>query len=161
MKGNRKTNAVRELERLGISVEILEYEVDEEDLSAVAAASKVSLPIERIFKTLVARGDDPKRDIVMACIPGASELDLKKLAALSGNKRMEMVHLKELLPMTGYVRGGCSPIGAKKSYPIYLDESAVGHETIAVSAGQRGLQMILSPEDLIKATDATVGRLTR
>lgn len=161
MKENKKTNAVRELERLGIALSLMSYEVDENDLSAVAASGKVDFPLDRIFKTLVLRGDDPRKDIIMACIPGAKELDLKKLASLSGNKKLEMVHLNELLSLTGYVRGGCSPVGAKKGYPVYIDESALIHDTISVSAGQRGLQMILSPDDLIRATEATVGSLIR
>lgn len=161
MKENKKTNAVRELERLGIALSLMSYEVDENDLSAVAAAGKVDFPLDRIFKTLVLRGDDPRKDIIMACIPGAKELDLKKLASLSGNKKLEMVHLNELLSLTGYVRGGCSPVGTKKGYPVYIDESAMIYETISVSAGQRGLQMILSPDDLIRVTEATVGSLIR
>ena len=158
---HKKTNAVRELERLNIDVEIVQYEVDEDDLSAVNAASKVQIPMERIFKTLVLRGDDPKKDIVVVVIPGAMELDLKKLAALSGNKKVEMVHVKELQSLTGYIRGGCSPVGIKKPYPVFIDESAFNFTSVSISAGQRGLQMIISPEDLVLATRAAKGQLTR
>lgn len=158
---HKKTNAVRELERLNIEIEIVQYEVDENDLSAVNAASKVQIPVERIFKTLVLRGDDPKKDIVVAVIPGAMELDLKKLAALSGNKKVEMVAVKELQALTGYIRGGCSPVGIKKGYPVYIDDSAFNFTSVSVSAGQRGLQMIISPEDLVLSTGATRGRFTR
>lgn len=156
----KKTNAIRELEKLGIPVEVIAYEVAD-DFSAVGSSEKVGIPVERIFKTLVLRGDDPKKDLVMACVPGDAELDLKKLAALSGNKKMEMVHVRELPALTGYIRGGCSPIGSRRPIPVYLDESALTHETISVSAGHRGLQMVLTPQDLIRASDATVGDLTK
>ena len=115
------------------------------------------LNIEMIFKTLVARGD--KTGIVMAVIGGGDELDLKALARASGNKSVEMIALKELLPLTGYVRGGCSPLGAKKNYPVYLDARALTLEKISISAGQRGMQLILSPDDLVRAANATVAEL--
>ena len=121
-KGGAKTNAARILDGLGVSYELKEYPVDLDDLSAVHVAEMVGMPIEKVFKTLVARGD--KTGVLMACIPGDGELDLKELAAVSGNKRVEMVHLNEVLGLTGYVRGGCSPLGAKKAYPVYLDASA-------------------------------------
>jgi Cys-tRNA(Pro)/Cys-tRNA(Cys) deacylase len=117
------------------------------------------MPIERVYKTLVARGD--KHGIVMAVIQGDLELDLKALAAASGNKRVEMVHLKEVFALTGYIRGGCSPLGAKKDYPVYLDERAQAQETIAISAGKRGEQIILKPDDLVSATAATVAQIAR
>jgi len=157
MKAKKKTNAARILDRLKIAYEIKEYEVDENDLSAVHVASVSGLDIKMVYKTLVARGD--KTGVIMAVIPGAEELSLKKLAAVSANKRVEMVHLKEVFELTGYVRGGCSPLGAKKAYPVYIDESALTHEKIAVSAGIRGGQLILAPKDLIIATKATAADL--
>ena len=159
MKSKKKTNAARLLDTLGISYEIKEYEVDEEDLSAVHVAQSVGMPIEMVFKTLVARGD--KTGVLMAVIPGGAELDLKALAAASGNKRVEMVHLKEVFALTGYVRGGCSPLGAKKAYPVYLDKHAETQERIAVSAGKRGEQILLAPSDLIRAAKAAVAEIAR
>ncbi|MBQ7496662.1 MAG: Cys-tRNA(Pro) deacylase [Selenomonas sp.] len=158
-KKQQKTNAARILDRLGIDYELKEYEVDESDLSAVHVAASVGMPIERVYKTLVARGD--KHGIVMAVIQGDLELDLKALAAASGNKRVEMVHLKEVFALTGYIRGGCSPLGAKKEYPVYLDERARAQETIAISAGKRGEQIILKPDDLVSATAAAVAQIAR
>ena len=158
-KKQQKTNAARILDRLGIDYELKEYEVDESDLSAVHVAASVGMPIERVYKTLVARGD--KNGIVMAVIQGDLELDLKALAAASGNKRVEMVHLKEVFALTGYIRGGCSPLGAKKDYPVYLDERAQAQETIAISAGKRGEQIILKPDDLVSATAAAVAQIAR
>ena len=149
----KKTNACRILDGLGIDYEIKTYEVDETDLSAVHVAQVSGLDIKMIFKTLVARGD--KTGIIMAVIGGGDELDLKALAKTSGNKSVEMIALKELLPLTGYVRGGCSPLGAKKNYPVYLDARAL----TSISAGQRGMQIVLSPQDLIKAANATVGKI--
>ena len=153
----KKTNAARILDGLGIGYEIKTYEVDESDLSAVHVAQISGLDIKMIFKTLVARGD--KTGIIMAVIGGGDELDLKSLAKASGNKSVEMIALKELLPLTGYVRGGCSPLGAKKNYPVYLDSRALTLEKISISAGQRGMQIILSPQDLVKAVSATVADL--
>ncbi len=158
-KKQQKTNAARILDKMGISYELKEYEVDESDLSAVHVAASVGMPIEKVYKTLVARGD--KNGILMAVIQGDLELDLKALAASSGNKRVEMVHLKEVFALTGYIRGGCSPLGAKKDYPVYLDERVQEQDNIAISAGKRGEQIILSPADLIKAASATVVRIAR
>ena len=158
-KSGAKTNAARILDGLGISYELKEYPVDLDDLSAVHVAEMVGMPIEKVFKTLVARGD--KTGVLMACIPGDGELDLKELAAVSGNKRVEMVHLNEVLGLTGYVRGGCSPLGAKKDYPVYLDVGAETQSTISISAGKRGEQIILAPADLIRAANATVAKLNR
>ena len=154
----KKTNAARILDGLGIDYEIKTYAVDENDLSAVHVAQISGLNIDMIFKTLVARGD--KSGIIMAVIGGGEELNLKSLARASGNKSVEMIALKELLPLTGYVRGGCSPLGAKKNYPVYLDERAMTQEKISISAGQRGMQIILSPKDLVAAVNATVAKLT-
>ena len=153
----KKTNAARILDGLGIDYEIKTYEVDENDLSAVHVAQVSGLNIEMIFKTLVARGD--KTGIIMAVIGGGDELDLKALARASSNKSVEMIALKELLPLTGYVRGGCSPLGAKKNYPVFVDARALTQEKISVSAGQRGMQIVLSPQDLVRAANATVAEL--
>ena len=158
-KKEAKTNAARILDTLGISYELKTYEVDESDLSAVHVAESVGMPIEMVYKTLVCRGD--KNGVLMAVIPGGGELDLKALAAASGNKRVEMVHLKEVFGLTGYIRGGCSPLGAKKDYPVYLDASAEQQEIIAISAGKRGEQIIMKPADLITAAKATVAAVSR
>ncbi|SEJ25470.1 Cys-tRNA(Pro)/Cys-tRNA(Cys) deacylase [Propionispira arboris] len=155
----KKTNAARILDTLKIKYEIKEYVVDINDLSAVHVASQVGMPVEKIFKTLVVRGD--KNGVLMACIPGGGELDLKTLAVVSGNKKVEMVHLKEVQGLTGYIRGGCSPIGAKKEYPVFLDESAKKWDIIAISAGVRGAQFLLTPADLIRAVQAKVHRISR
>ena len=157
MKKIKKTNAARILDNLGIDYEIKIYEVDEEDLSAAHVAETAGLNIETVFKTLVARGD--KTGVIMAVIGGGEELNLKSLAKVSGNKSVEMIALKELLPLTGYIRGGCSPLGAKKNYPVFIDSKAESQEKISVSAGMRGMQLILSPQDLIKATNAKVADL--
>ncbi len=155
----QKTNAVRILDRCGISYELLTYPVDESDLSAVHVAEVMGIPLERLYKTLVVRGD--RTGIFMAVVPGGGELDLKAAAAASGNKRAEMVHLKEVFDLTGYVRGGCSPLGAKKAYPVYLDESALAHERICISAGRRGEQIELAPGDLVRAADAVTVKIER
>lgn len=158
MKKIKKTNAARILDNLGIKYEVKTYEVDENDLSAVHVAETAGLDINSVFKTLVTRGD--KTGIIMAVIGGADEINFKSLAKASGNKSVEMTALKELLPLTGYIRGGCSPLGAKKNYPVYLDKKAMTQEKISISAGQRGMQLILSPQDLIKASNAVVADLT-
>ena len=155
----QKTNAARILDRCGISYELLTYPVDESDLSAVHVAEVTGIPLERLYKTLVVRGD--RTGIFMAVIPGGGELDLKAAAAASGNKRAELVHLKEVFDLTGYVRGGCSPLGAKKAYPVYLDESALAHERICISAGRRGEQIELAPGDLVRAVDAVTVKIAR
>jgi Cys-tRNA(Pro)/Cys-tRNA(Cys) deacylase len=155
----KKTNAARYLDNFKIDYKLVEYEVDESDLSAETVAKKVGLPPEQVFKTLVARGD--KTGVFMACIPGNRELDLKAVAAVSGNKNAEMVHIREIQQLTGYIRGGVSPIGTSKSYPIYLDESAMGFPLISISAGLRGAQIFISPGDLIKALDIKVCKIAR
>ena len=136
-----KTNAMRLLDAAGIAYRTAEYEYDESDLSGKHAAQQVGLPEEQVFKTLVTRGD--KTGLLVFCIPVSDELDLRRAASVSGNKKLEMIHVKELLPLTGYIRGGCSPIGMKKKYPTYIDETSILFDEIAVSAGQRGLQIIL------------------
>lgn len=154
MKHNKKTNAARKLDDLQINYRLMEYEVDEEHLDAVHVAASVGMPAEQVFKTLVVRGD--KNGVMFAVIPGNSELDLKALAKVSGNKRVELVALKEVLPLTGYIRGGCSPLGAKKNYPVFMDETCVLWDEIAISAGQRGMQIVAAPDDLQRATEAVV-----
>ena len=155
----KKTNAARILDNMKIHYAIKEYEVDLEDLSAVHVAASTGMDVRMVFKTLVCRGD--KTGILMACIPGDGELDFKALAKLSGDKSVEMVALKEVLGLTGYVRGGCSPLGAKKNYPVFLDESCNQHPIIAISAGIRGQQLLLTPDDLQRAVKATVGKVVR
>ncbi|MDQ7092994.1 Cys-tRNA(Pro) deacylase [Desulfosporosinus sp. PR] len=154
----RKTNAARILDQMKLSYELKEYPVDESDLSAVSVAQKVGLPIEQIYKTIVVRGD--KTGVLVACIQGDQELYLKGLAALSGNKKVEVVPLKEVQPLTGYIRGGVSPLGMKKSYPTYIDSAVSRQEKVSVSAGLRGLQIFLCPADLISATNARVGEIS-
>lgn len=144
-----KTNAMRILESSGLRFRAVEYEVDESDLSAVSAASKVGIPAEQVFKTLAVRGDSTGPFLV--CIPGCMELSLKKAAAASGNKSVVMLPLKDLEPLTGYVRGGCSPIGTKKRLAVLIDETAQLHREVSVSAGARGHQIVLAPEDLLTA----------
>jgi len=151
---HQKTNAARILDRMGITYELVAYEVDESDLSAVHVAAQLGQNVEQVFKTILLRGD---RNGVFVCIvPGAEEVNLKLAASVSGNKKAETVAMKELLPLTGYIRGGCSPLGMKKPYPIYLHSSANQFPFVYISAGQRGLQLKLSPTDLIKAVNATV-----
>ncbi len=149
-----KTIAARILDQLNITYELRAYEVNEDELDAVTVARKVNLPPEAVFKTLVARGD--KTGVMMALVAADAELDLKKLATVSGNKKIELVAVKELLGLTGYIRGGCSPLGAKKNFPVFIDETMILSEQISISAGQRGLQLILAPDDLQRATEATL-----
>ncbi len=149
-----KTIAARILDQLNIAYELRAYEVNEDELDAVTVARKVKLPPEAVFKTLVARGD--KTGVLMALVAADAELDLKKLATVSGNKKIELVAVKELLGLTGYIRGGCSPLGAKKKYPVFVDETVILSAQISISAGQRGLQLILAPDDLQRATEATL-----
>lgn len=153
-----KTNAVRLVEQAGISCKEQFYEYQEDDLSGMHTAQVLGMPPEQVFKTLVARG--PKTGIHVYCIPVCCELDLKKAARVAGDKSMELVAVKELLPLTGYIRGGCSPVGMKKQYPTFLDETCILFEEIAVSAGERGHQMLLNPEDLAKITNATYADIT-
>jgi len=152
---SHKTNAARILDQNKISYDLKEYIVDESDLSATAVAHKVGLPIEQVYKTLVARGD--KTGVIVACLQGDHELHLKGLATLSGNKKVEVVSLKEVQPLTGYIRGGVSPIGMKKNYPVFLDLTIESQEKVAISAGLRGLQLFLRPIDLISVTNARLG----
>ena len=142
-----KTNAMRQLDAAGIPYEVLTYEVDENDLSGNHIAAQIGLPLDMVFKTLVVKGD--KTGHLVFCIPVDKEIDLKAAAALTGNKKIEMVHVKDLLGLTGYIRGGCSPIGMKKKFPTYFDATAAYHERITVSAGVRGAQMLLDREALV------------
>ena len=155
----QKTNAIRLLEKAKIPFETIEYEFDEADLSGVHVAQSVNLNPEIVFKTLVARGD--KNGFCVFCIPCAEELDLKKAAKVSGNKKIEMLPLKELLPSTGYIRGGCSPVGMKKMLPTYFHNSSLNYEKIAVSGGARGIQLFLSPKDLISFVGGTSEDITK
>ena len=151
----KKTNAIRELEIHKIENLTKEYEVDENNLDAVSIALKVGEDITRVFKTLVLLND--KKEMVVACIPGMEKLDLKKLAKLSGNKKLEMLPMKDLLAYTGYVRGGCSPIGIKKKHTAFIHESALENKTIFVSGGMRGIQIEIEPQKLIDYLKLTVG----
>jgi len=153
-----KTNAVRLLTAAGIALETLEYEVDENDLSGMHIVELTGVDGDRVFKTLVTRGD--KNGIAVFCIPVAMELDLKKCAQVSGNKKVEMIHVKELLGLTGYIRGGCSPVGMKKAYPTWIDETATLFDRIYVSAGQRGAQMLVSPVELAEYIGASFADVT-
>ncbi len=154
-----KTNAARLLDGLGIHYEIREYDVDPEHLDAGTVAAKIGLPAEQVFKTLVARGD--RQGISVAVVPGNAELDEKALARLTGDRRVEMVPLKEVQPLTGYIRGGVTALACKKPYPVFADEQIELHERIAVSAGMRGAQLVLAPADYLRAAGATVGPIAR
>jgi len=148
----KKTNAVRILDRLKISYELIEYEVDESDLSAVHLAATAGVPIEKVFKTLVLEGD--KTGHFVCIVPGGEEIDLKKAALASSNKKVAMIPMKELETLTGYIRGGCSPLGMKKNFPVYIDTSAFDQPMIHISAGVRGMQIKLAPADLVFACKA-------
>jgi Cys-tRNA(Pro)/Cys-tRNA(Cys) deacylase len=154
-----KTNAARILDAAGIQYRLREYEVDEDDLSAPHVAEKIGMPPEQVFKTLVARGD--RSGVLMASIPANTELDLKALANASGNKKVELVPVKEVLGLTGYIRGGVSPVGVKKPYPFFLDETAILFDTISVSAGIRGCQMVVAPDDLLRVTGAAYAAIAK
>ncbi len=157
MKKISKTNVARLLDKAYIKYKLIPYEVDENDLSANHVAEQLGGFISQIFKTLILHGD--KNGYFVCVIPGDKEVDLKKAANISGNKSCEMIPLKELLPLTGYVRGGCSPIGMKKQFPTFLHFTAFKHAEIFISAGQRGLQLSIDPYDLIKETNAIEGDL--
>jgi Cys-tRNA(Pro)/Cys-tRNA(Cys) deacylase len=154
-----KTNAARLLDQLGIRYELREYEVDPDDLAAETVAAKIGLPPEQVFKTLVARGD--RNGICMAVIPGNAELDLKALAAASGDRRIQLVPVKELQALTGYIRGGVTTLAGRKDYPVYVDETVELFDLISISAGLRGLQILLAPSDYLKATRAALVALAQ
>lgn len=153
-----KTNAMRILDKAKIKYDVMEYEVDENDLSGVTIAKKVNLDCSMVFKTLVAKGD--KTGPVVICVPVDKEINLKKVASVSGNKKIEMVHVKDLLGLTGYIRGGCSPVGMKKKFPTFIDSSALNFEKITVSAGMRGAQLLLNRAELADFVEATFSEIT-
>lgn len=154
----QKTNAARILDKAGIPYTLAAYEVDESDLGAAHLAARLGEDVNRIFKTLVLKGD--RTGYFVCVIPGGKELDLKKAAAASGNKSCAMIPMKDLRTVTGYIRGGCSPIGMKKPFPSFVDASAEEHDSIYVSAGLRGVQLLLSPGDLVRAAGAQTAWLT-
>jgi Cys-tRNA(Pro)/Cys-tRNA(Cys) deacylase len=154
-----KTNAVRLLDAAKIPYELREYEVDPEDLSAETVAAKVNLPLEQVFKTLVMRGD--RNGVCLAVVPGNTNVDEKAMARLTGDRRVEMVPLKEVQALTGYVRGGVTALAGKRDYPVYVDETAELFDVISISAGMRGLQILLAPSDYLRITKATVGAIGR
>jgi Cys-tRNA(Pro)/Cys-tRNA(Cys) deacylase len=152
-----KTNAARLLDEMGIRYELRAYEVDPDDLTAETVAAKIGLPAEQVFKTLVARGD--RHGVCFAVVPGNGRLDLKALAKLTGDRKVETVPLKEVQPLTGYVRGGVTVLGAKKVYPVYADETIELFDVVSVSSGTRGLQILLAPGDYLRATGARLGAI--
>lgn len=154
----KKTNAARILDRLKIKYELIKYEVDEDDLSAFHVAKSVGFSIEKVYKTLVVQGD--RNGIFVCVVPGGKEIDLKKAAIASSNKKTGMIKMSELERLTGYIRGGCSPLGMKKNYPIFMDQSALNKPFIYISAGIRGMQMKIAPSDLVFVTKAITSDLT-
>jgi Cys-tRNA(Pro)/Cys-tRNA(Cys) deacylase len=154
-----KTNAARLLDRLGIGYELRDYDVDPDDLSAEAVAAKIGVPLEEVWKTLIVRGD--RQGICFAVVAGGDAIDLKALARLTGDRSAALVALKEVQPLTGYVRGGVTALGGKKDFPVFVEGSMQLHERVAVSAGVRGTQILIAPADYIRATNATVGPFRR
>ncbi|WP_438013595.1 Cys-tRNA(Pro) deacylase [Sorangium sp. So ce315] len=152
-----KTNAARILDGLGIRYELRSYEVDPSDLTAGTVARKIGLPPEQVWKTLVARGD--RHGVCFAVVPGNAQLDLKAMARLTGDRKVDTVPLKEVQPLTGYVRGGVTALGAKKAYPVYADETIELFDVVSISAGVRGTQILLAPADYVRATQARVGAI--
>ncbi len=152
-----KTNACRILDTLGVKYELREYQIDPDDLAAESVAAKISFPPDQVFKTLCVRGD--RQGICFAVIPGNYELDFKALAKVTGDRKTEMVALKEVQPLTGYIRGGVTALGAKKQYPVFADETMILWDVISISAGQRGLQILLAPDDYVRATSATLAEI--
>jgi Cys-tRNA(Pro)/Cys-tRNA(Cys) deacylase len=153
----QKTNAARLLDQMGIRYELREYEVDPEDLAAEGVAAKIGLPAGRLFKTLVAQGD--RNGICMGVIPGDTELDLKALAVASGDRKMHLVAVKDLRRLTGYIRGGVTALGAKKPYPVYVDKRIERFDVISISAGVRGLQILIAPGDYLRVTQGMVAEI--
>ena len=153
----QKTNAVRLLDQLGIRYELREYEFDPDDLAAETVAREIGLPAEQVFKTLVAQGD--RKGVCLAVVPGNAELNLKSLAAASGDRKIQLVPMKELLGLTGYIRGGVTALAGKKDYPVYVDETIELFDRISISAGVRGLQILLAPRDYLQITTATIAAI--
>lgn len=153
-----KTNAMRQLDAAKIKYEVCSYEVDENDLSGTHIADEIGLPYDEVFKTIVTKGD--KTGYTVFCIPCHKEIDLKRAAQATGNKRIEPLHVKDLLGITGYIRGGCSPVGMKKKFPTYFDGSAKNIERLTVSAGVRGMQLLVSAEEIIRFTGAKLADVT-
>ncbi len=154
-----KTNAARLLDEAGIQYELRRYEVDPEDLRAETVAGKIGLPAEQVFKTLIVEGE--RTGVCFAVVPGDAELDLKALAKLAGDRKMELTPLKEVQPLTGYIRGGVTALAGKKDYPVFLDETAILFDLVSVSAGVRGVQILLKPDDYIRITRATLGEIAK
>jgi Cys-tRNA(Pro)/Cys-tRNA(Cys) deacylase len=154
-----KTNAARILDQQGISYELREYSVDPEDLTAETVAIKIGFPPEQVFKTLVAKGE--RIGVCLAVIPGNSELDLKALAAATGDKKIDLVPLRDVLPLTGYVRGGVTALGCRKEYPVFADETIELWDVVSVSAGQRGTQILIAPADYLRSTSAKLASIAR
>ncbi len=154
-----KTNAVRLLETLGVAHETRTYEVDERDLSAATVAAKVGLPLEQVWKTLICRGD--RTGPLFAVVAGDVELDLKALAAVTGDRKVDTAPLKEVQPLTGYIRGGVTALAAKKDFPVFVDETVILHDLISVSGGARGLQVFVAPDDYLRVTRARTGPISR
>ena len=154
-----KTNAVRVLEDSGVPFELRTYPVDPEDLSAETVANKIGMPAEQVFKTLVVKGD--RNGVCLAVIPGNAELDLKALSRLTGDRRMELAPLKDVQPLTGYIRGGVTALAGRKDYPVFIDETAILFDAISVSAGVRGTQIVLKPEDYMRVVRATAGEIAK
>ncbi|HEY4009111.1 MAG TPA: Cys-tRNA(Pro) deacylase [Acidobacteriaceae bacterium] len=154
-----KTNAARLLDNLGIAYEIRTYDVDPEDLTAISVARKIGMPVEQVFKTLLTHTSDG--EYLFAVIPGGDELDLKKLAAAAGTRKAELASLKEVEPLTGYIRGGVTVLAAKKPFRAFVDETIELFDAISISAGQRGQQLVLSPADYLRATEAKLADLTK
>ena len=157
MNKSNKTNAMRLMDAAKIPYRAVEYEYDESDLGGEHVAAVTGMNPDQVFKTLVARGD--KKGILVFCIPVSCTLDLKKAAHAAGDKKVEMIHMKELLGLTGYIRGGCSPVGMKKKYPTFMDETAALYEEIAISGGARGLQRVLDPQQLMEYAEITAADL--
>ena len=153
----QKTNAARLLDQLGIRYQLREYEVDPDDLAAETVAAKIGMPAEQVFKTLVARGE--RNGICLAAIPGDRELDLKALASAAGERKIQLVPVKELQALTGYIRGGVTALAAKRDFPVYVDETIDLFDVVSISAGTRGLQILIAPADYLRATNATLASL--
>jgi len=154
-----KTNAVRLLDELGVPYQLREYDVDPNDLTAETVAARIGLPPEQVFKTLVVRGE--RNGVCLAVVPGNQELDLKALAKLAGDRKMDLVPLKEIQPLTGHIRGGVTALAAKKDFPVYLDETAILFDVISISAGARGTQILLAPDEYIRIVKATLGEIAK